>query len=422
MSRRRIAIVGAGISGLVAAYVLARMHDVTVFEAAPRAGGHTNTIDVRVEGSVHHVDTGFIVFNERNYPGFSELLRQLDVPSQPTDMSFSVQCATTELEYRGSSLSTFFAQRANLVRLRHWALLREILRFNKEAPRVLAQAEDTTMLRDHLAQRGYSDDLRDHYIVPMAAALWSADPETVLDFPAHYFIRFFENHGFFKLEGRPTWRVVRGGSQRYVERLIASLSGVCRTGWLRTGTPVQAIRRCDQTVEVRTDAHGTETFDGVILAVHSDQALALLEDASEAERSVLADVAYQPNEAVLHSDPSVMPRERRAWSSWNYHLPREGTGAATVTYWMNMLQTLPEDPPFFVSLNRTADIDPALVHRTISYGHPVYDPAARKAQLRWSEVNGVQNTWFCGAWWGWGFHEDGVQSALRVCDAFGATL
>lgn len=422
MSRRRIAIVGAGISGLVAAYVLARLHDVTVFEAAPRVGGHTNTITLDLDGSVHHVDTGFIVYNERNYPGFTKLLGQLDVASQPTDMSFSVQCATRGLEYRGSSLSTFFAQRANLVRLRHWALLREILRFNREAPAVLEQPEDTTTLRDHLATHGYSEDLRDHYIVPMAAALWSADPETVLDFPAHYFIRFFENHGFFKLEGRPTWRVVRGGSQRYVECLIASLDRTCPADWLRTGTPVRTIRRRDQAVEVVTDAHGVETFDEVVLAVHSDQALRLLEDATEAEQSVLADVAFQPNEAVLHSDPSVMPNTRRAWSSWNYHLPHEGSGSATVTYWMNKLQTLPESPPFFVTLNRTQDIDPARVHRTISYAHPVYDPAARKAQLRWSEVNGVQQTWFCGAWWGWGFHEDGVQSALRVCAAFGATL
>lgn len=422
MSRRRIAIVGAGISGLVAAYVLSRAYDVTVFEAAPRAGGHTNTIDVRVGGSVHHVDTGFIVFNERNYPGFSRLLGHLDVASQPTDMSFSVQCGVSGLEYRGSSLSTFFAQRANLARPRHWKLLREILRFNREAPRLLEQPEDGTMLRDHLAEHGYSDDLRDHYIVPMAAALWSADPATVLDFPAHYFVRFFENHGFFKLEGRPTWRVVRGGSQRYVERLVAQLDARCGKGWLRTRTPVRGIRRGPDGVVVRTEAHGDEAFDEVVLAVHSDQALALLEDAADAERDVLADVAYQPNEAVLHSDPSVMPRERRAWSSWNYHLPRTGSGAATVTYWMNMLQSLPEEPPFFVTLNRSADIDPALVHRTISYAHPVYDPAARAAQRRWSKVNGVNRTWYCGAWWGWGFHEDGVQSALRVCHALGEEL
>ena len=422
MSRRRIAIVGAGISGLVAAYVLARAHDVTVFEAAPRAGGHTNTIDVRVGGGLHHVDTGFIVFNERNYPGFMTLLERLGVASQPTDMSFSVQCAGTGLEYRGSSLSTFFAQRANLARPRHWALLREILRFNREAPALLEQPEDETMLREHLARHGYGDDLREHYIVPMAAALWSADPATVLDFPAHYFVRFFENHGFFKLEGRPQWRVVRGGSQRYVERLVASLAGTCRPGWLRTGTPVLSVRRRDEAVDLRTDAHGTESFDEVILAVHSDQALALLEDATQDERAVLRDVAYQPNEAVLHSDPSVMPRTRRAWSSWNYHLPRTGRGAATVTYWMNKLQSLPEHPPFFVTLNRTAEIDPALVHRTIPYAHPVYDPSARAAQLRWEEINGVRRTWFCGAWWGWGFHEDGVQSALRVTRALGEEL
>ncbi len=415
--RRRIAIVGAGISGLVAAYVLSRAHDVTVFEAGTRAGGHTNTIDVRVGGSVHHVDTGFIVFNERNYPGFTELLRQLGVPSQPTDMSFSVQCARTQLEYRGSSLGTFFVQRANLLRPRHWGLLRQIMRFNREAPRLLDRPEDGRRLRDYLTVEGYGPDLREHYIIPMAAALWSADPTTVLDFPAHYFIRFFQNHGFFRLQGRPSWRVVQGGSQRYVERLVASFPGS-----IRTGTPVRSVRRRDHAVDVVTEAHGVESFDDVVLAVHSDQALALLGDPSEAESSVLGDVAYQANDVVLHSDPSVMPARRAAWSSWNYHLPADGSALATVTYWMNMLQDLPEQPPFFVTLNRSEAIDPAAIHRRIRYEHPVYDPAAREAQQRWHEISGLRGTHYCGAWWGWGFHEDGVQSALRVCRAFGLEL
>lgn len=417
MTARRIAVIGAGISGLVAAHVLGRAHEVTVFEAAPRVGGHTNTIDVRVDGSLHHIDTGFIVFNEPNYPGFCKLLRQLDVASQPTDMSFSVQCARTGLEYQGSGLGGFFAQRANWLRPRHWGLLKQILAFNREAPALLDAPEDDRTLGQYLAEGGYGTALREQYIAPMAAALWSTAPEAVLDFPAHYFVQFFENHGFFRLRGRPSWRVIEGGSQRYVERLVASSSGS-----IRTGTPVRSVRRRDQAVEVSTEAHGTEVFDEAVLAVHSDQALALLGDPSDAEQAVLADVAYQPNEAILHSDASVMPSQRRAWSSWNYHVSAEEEGGATVTYWMNMLQSLPEAPPFFVTLNRTGAIDPRKVHRRIAYHHPRYDPAARAAQGRWSEINGVRRTWFCGAWWGWGFHEDGVQSALRVCEAFGMTL
>ena len=417
MKRKRIAIVGAGISGLVAAYVLSRVHDVTVFEAGPRAGGHTNTIDLRVGGTLHHVDTGFIVFNEPNYPGFCRLLGQLGVAWQPTDMSFSVQCARTGLEYRGSSLATFFAQRANLLAPRHWRLLREILRFNRAAPALLREAEDDRTLEAYLVAGGYSQALREHYLVPMAAALWSADPRTVLQFPAHSFMRFFENHGFFRVRGRPTWRVVRGGSQRYAERLRAAIQGE-----VRTSTPVRSVARAPQAVEIETERHGRESFDEVVLAVHSDQALSLLADPTAAEREVLADIAYQPNDALLHGDVSVMPRARRAWSSWNYHLPSEPGRAATVTYDMNRLQSLGAPPYFFVSLNRSADIDPALVHRRLRYHHPVYDPKARAAQRRWPEVNGRDRTWYCGAWWGWGFHEDGVQSALRVCDAFGLAL
>lgn len=416
-ARRKIAVIGGGISGLVAAYVLSRAHDVSVYEAGARVGGHTNTLAVATERGPVQVDTGFIVFNGPNYPGFCTLLEQLQVAWQPTDMSFSVQCARSGLEYSGSGPGGFFAQRGNLLRRSHWRLLREVLRFNREAPGILQGPEGEQTLAAWLDEHHYSEALREHYLLPMAAALWSADPRTVLEFPAHFFVQFFENHGFFKLQGRPEWRVVCGGSQRYVERLVASLPGP-----VHTGTPVRGVRRRDQAVEVRTDARGTEAFDEVVFAVHSDQALAILEDASETERRLLQDVAYQPNEAVLHSDPHVMPRLRRAWSSWNYHLPPEPGSAATVTYWMNRLQGLPEDPPFFVTLNRSTEIDPARVHRSIRYHHPVYNPAARRAQLRWDEINGVRQTWFCGAWWGWGFHEDGVQSALRVCRAFGLEL
>ena len=413
----RIAILGAGVSGLVSAYLLSRSHDVTVFEAGARAGGHTNTIDVALGGTIHHVDTGFIVFNRPNYPNFMRLLERLDVAIQPTDMSFSVQGAADGLEWSGSGLGGFFAQRQNLLRPRHWGLLREILRFGKQAPALLEEEEGALTLRAYLEREGYSRALRDLYVVPMAAALWSADPRTVLEFPAHYFVRFFENHGFFRVRGRPDWLVVQGGSQRYVEALARSFRDA-----IRTNTPVEGIRRDADGVQVQTAAHGVERFDAAVLALHSDQALALLGDASEDEVSVLGAIPYQPNEVVLHTDARVMPSERRAWSSWNYHVPAGAQSTATVTYWMNRLQSLPDDPPFFVTLNRTADIAPECILRTQRYHHPVYTPATRAAQKRWQEINGVRHTWYCGAYWGWGFHEDGVRSALRVCEQLGEVL
>ncbi|MDJ0521981.1 MAG: FAD-dependent oxidoreductase [Planctomycetota bacterium] len=413
----RIAVIGAGISGLVSAYLLSRSHDVTVFEAGARAGGHTNTIDVSLGGTIHHVDTGFIVFNRPNYPLFVRLLEELDVAVQPTDMSFSVQSEADDLEWCGSGLGAFFAQRRNLLRRAHWRLLREILRFNRSAPALLTEEEGAFTLREYLAREGYSPALSDLYIVPMAAALWSADPGTVLDFPAHYFVRFFENHGFFKVKGRPDWLAIRGGSQRYVEKLIAGFRDR-----IRTRTPVQSVRRDDEGVEIETEAHGRERFDAVVISTHSDQALRMLADPSPAESDVLGAIPYQPNEAILHTDERVMPRARAAWSSWNYHVPAEATATATVTYWMNRLQTLPADPPFFVTLNRTTDIAPERILRRIGYHHPVYTPATRAAQLRWEEINGVRHTWYAGAYWGWGFHEDGVRSAVRVTERFGETL
>lgn len=413
----RIAVIGAGISGLVSAYLLSRSHDVTVFEAGTRVGGHTNTVDVQLGGTVHHVDTGFIVFNRPNYPLFVRLLEQLDVAVQPTDMSFSVQSEAEGLEWCGSGAGGFFAQRKNLLRPAHWRLLREILRFNRAAPQLLAEEEGSSTLREYLGRERYSQALSDLYIVPMASALWSADPRTVLDFPAHYFVRFFENHGFFKLQGRPAWLAIKGGSQRYVEKLTAGFRDR-----IRTRTPVRQIRRDDAGVEVETDAHGRERFAAAVLTVHSDQALRMLADATEAERDVLGAIPYQPNEAVLHTDASVMPRSRRAWSSWNYHVPAGTSPTSTVTYDMNRLQSLPADPPFFVTLNRTAGIDPARILRTIQYHHPVYTPATRAAQQRWDEINGVRHTWYGGAYWGWGFHEDGVRSAVRIGAQFGEVL
>jgi predicted NAD/FAD-binding protein len=332
-------------------------------------------------------------------------------------MSFSVQCARTGLEYRGSSFGTFFAQRRNLFRWRHWRLLREILRFNREAPRLLDEQETDLTLGAWLEERRYGPALAEHYLVPMSAALWSADPGHALEFPAHYFVRFFENHGFFRLEGRPAWLVIRGGSQRYVDRLVRAFEDR-----IRTATPVRGIRRFEDRVQIEVEGGGAEAFDAVVLAVHSDQALQMLEDPSQAEREVLGAIPYQRNEAILHTDPSVMPHCRRAWSSWNYHVPESATGQATVTYHMNRLQSLPDDPPFFVTLNREDAVDSESVLRRITYHHPVYTPRSRAAQLGHVRISGVRNTWYCGAYWGWGFHEDGVRSALDVCADFGLNL
>ncbi len=416
-AQMKIAVIGAGVAGLVSALVLSRQHDVQVFEAAPRPGGHTYTVELQHAGRRHPVDMGFIVFNRPNYPGFAKILDGLGVGAQATDRSFGVQCARTGLEYGGSSIGAFFAQRARLLAPRHWRLLREILRFHREAPAVLDRPEGLETLRTFLEEGRYSQALQEHYIVPMAAALWSGDPGAILEFPAHYFVQFFENHGFFKLRGRPEWLTVQGGSQSYVEKLCAKLPRA-----IRTSCPVLSVRRTQEAAFVHTRAHGEEAFDAVVLALHSDRALRILRDPSAAEQEVLGAIRTQPNEVVLHSDARVMPRQRRAWSSWNYHVPSQAGGRATVTYHMNRLQRLPEDPAVFVTLNRSEAIDPSLVHHRITFHHPIYTPQARRAQQRWGEINGVRRTWYAGAWWGWGFHEDGVQSALRVCREFGLEL
>ncbi len=414
--RQRVAIVGTGVSGLVCAHVLSREHDVTVFESGAYAGGHTNTLTIDAGGRRHDVDTGFIVFNRENYPNFVTLLRQLGVESQPSDMSFSVQCARTGMEYCGSSLNQLFAQRRNLFRPRMYRMLRDVMRFNREAPRLLDRPEDSRTIGAYLEAERFSRPFVEHYIVPMGAALWSAKPGELLEFPAHSFVRFFHNHGFLLLKGRPEWLVVRGGSRRYVERLIAPIEDR-----IRLRTPVVGIERVEQGVRIRTPDGAPEHFDAAIVATHSDQALRMLRDPSTAEQEVLGSIPYQENEAVLHGDPSLMPRARRAWSSWNYHVG-EQEQRATVTYHMNRLQRLENAPPFFVTLNRTAEIDPEKIYRRITYHHPVYTPDTRRAQLRRDEINGLRHTWYCGAYWGWGFHEDGVRSALAVCRDFGAEL
>lgn len=412
----RIAIVGAGISGLVAGHLLSREHQVVLFEAADYIGGHTNTVDVEIGERSWAVDTGFIVFNTRTYPNFIRLLERLGVASKPTEMSFSVKCERSGLEYNGTSLNGVFAQRRNLVRPAFHRMLRDILRFYRGARELLDDGDERLTLGEYLRTRQYSRAFIDWHIVPMGAAVWSADPVALLEFPARTFARFFDNHGFLQLSDRPPWRVVCGGSRSYVAPLTRPYRDQ-----IRLRTPVRAIRREPRRVVVVTDA-GAEIFDHVVLATHSDQSLALLADPSEREREILGAIGYQRNEAVLHTDDSVLPRRRRAWAAWNYHLLDRAGGPVAVTYNMNILQGLDAPAPFCVTLNHDAAIDPGRVLRRFVYHHPVFTPRAIAAQRRHAEISGVNRTHYCGAYWRHGFHEDGVRSALAVGSYFGAGI
>ncbi|MHC4974017.1 MAG: NAD(P)/FAD-dependent oxidoreductase [Planctomycetota bacterium] len=409
----RIAIVGSGISGMVAAYHLQRAHEITVFEANDYVGGHTNTVEVRQAGRTYAVDTGFIVFNDRTYPNFERLLSELGVAWQPTEMSFSVKCERTGLEYNGSSLNRLFAQRRNLLRPSFYRMLRDVLRFNREAPALLEEEEARETLGAYVEARRYSREFVEHYLVPMGAAIWSTDPRSFREFPARTFVRFFSNHGLLTVNDRPEWRVVQGGSARYVERLTRPFRDR-----IRLRCPVAAVHRRPDHVVVRPRGEAPERFDEVIFATHSDQALRLLADPTPAEREILGALRYQRNEVVLHTDARLLPR-RRAWASWNYHVPRDPQDGVAVTYHMNILQSLQSPEPFLVTLNRSDRIDPDRILRRLVYDHPVFDLAATAAQERWAEISGVDRTHYCGAYWGYGFHEDGVKSGLRVCESLG---
>jgi len=410
---RRIAVVGAGISGLVAAHELHRRHHVTVYEAAGHAGGHTHTVDVHLAGVRYAVDTGFIVFNHRTYPNFVRLLETLGVASQPSSMSFSVKCERTGLEYNGGSPSRLFAQRSNLLRPRFYRMLGEILRFFREAPALLDGDDDDLTLGQYLDGAGYSRRFTEQFLVPMGAAIWSADPRAMYAFPARYFVRFFHNHGMLSLRDRPVWRVVRGGSREYVERLVAPFRER-----IRLRTPVTSVRRMPEHVQLTGAGGALDTYDHVFLACHSDQALALLADPSPAEREVLGAIPYQRNDAVLHTDHRLLPARRRAWAAWNVQVPREACSRVRVTYNMNILQGLDAPRQLLVTLNHDEGIDPERVIERMTYHHPLYTPAGVRAQRRVAALNGARRTSFCGAWCGYGFHEDGVNSALAACEAF----
>jgi len=411
--------VGAGVSGLVTAHLLAPRHEVTVFEAAGYAGGHTHTVRVDTADETHHVDTGFIVFNDRNYPNFERLLNRLDVATQPSLMSFGVSDGRGDFEYTGASPNGLFAKRAHLVTPWFHRMVADMARFNRAARALLhGGAGDTGPSLGHwLEQQRFSRPFIDRLIVPQASAVWSADPRQMWTFPARFLVEFFDNHGMLSFRDRPRWRTVTGGSARYVDALLERFSGR-----VRLRTPVDAVRRRDGGVLVTPRGGDAEPFDEVVLATHSDQALGLLTDASDLEHRLLGAIPYQANEAVLHTDTAILPRRRRAWASWNYHLSDAPCGRTTVTYDMNRLQALRAEQQFCVTLNRTADIAPEHVIRTIRYAHPVYTPEGLAAQQRVAEISGREHTHFCGAYWGWGFHEDGVVSALRVAERFGARL
>tara|TARA_R110002020_G_scaffold369277_7_gene581067 strand:- start:2168 stop:3412 length:1245 start_codon:yes stop_codon:yes gene_type:complete len=411
----KIAVVGSGIAGLGAAWLLSREHEVVLFERESRLGGHTHTHAVEQGGRNYRVDTGFIVFNPGNYPLLTKLFDELGVPSQPTTMSFSVHDAGNGLEYNATDLDGLFCQRRNLVSPRFWRMVREITRFYRDAPALLADPGPGPTLGSYLHERGYSElFVRDH-LVPMASALWSSPSETILDFPAKYLVRFMDNHHMLQVRDRPMWRVVCGGSSRYIEAMQKSWNVQ-----VRLSTPVREVRRDAAGVEIATD-RGSERFDQVVMACHSDQALALLADPSPAEREVLGAIHYQTNETVLHTDASLLPRRRKAWAAWNAYVPKAPGAPCTVSYCMNHLQSLDSPEPFVVTLGRGQAIDPGKVLARMQYQHPVYTHASVAAQGRRGEINGGNRTWFAGAYWGFGFHEDGLRSGVEVARALGAT-
>jgi uncharacterized protein len=401
---------------MVAASRLHRDHEVTVFEAGGYIGGHTHTVDVDHEGRRYAIDTGFIVFNDWTYPRFIALLNELGVAYQSSNMSFSLRDERNGLEYNGTSINTLFAQRLNALRPSFLRMIADILRFNRESRALLAGHDDSLTLGEYLDAHRYSRAFREQFIVPMGMSIWSATERAMLSFPARFFVEFFDKHGFLNVNDRPVWQAVKSGSREYMKKLAAPLAHR-----VRLNTPVTAVRRDAAGVSIGTRA-GVERFDAVFIACHSDQALKMLLDATPAERSVLGAFPYQENEVVLHTDDRLLPRKRLARAAWNYHLLAERENAmrdrVALTYDMNVLQSLDAPVKFLVTLNRGADIDPKKVLKTVTYHHPVYLPAGVAAQKRRAEVSGVNRTFYCGAYWRYGFHEDGVVSAEWALEEF----
>jgi predicted NAD/FAD-binding protein len=409
----RIAVIGAGIAGLYATWKLSGQHEVTVFEAADYAGGHTNTVDVVWQGKHYAVDTGFIVFNEWTYPHFMAMLRELGVAWQPSNMSFSLRCERTGLEYNGTSVNALFAQRSNIVNPSFLRMIYDILRFNRESRALLRTRDDQLTLGDYLRRHGYSQSFTERYILPMGRAIWSAAADSMLSFPARFFVDFFERHGFLNINNRPQWQAVKGGSREYVRKLIASMKAE-----IRLSTPIEGVRRRPNEVEVCTRRGEVQRFDHVFIACHSDQALNILSDPTPVEREALSAFPYAENEAILHTDTSVLPRRPAARAAWNYHALKNPQQRVALTYDMNILQTLDAPTKFLVTLNHADAIDKSKIIQRITYHHPVYLPAGVAAQARHREINGACRTYYCGAYWRYGFHEDGVVTAMRAIEHF----
>ena len=415
----KIAIIGSGISGLTCAYMLNRKHDITIFEKNDYIGGHTHTHEIEHNGIKWNVDSGFIVYNERTYPNFINILDRLGVERQLTRMGFSVKSEKNDLEYAGHSLNGLFAQRSNLFRPSFIRMLRSMWRFNSEARSDLKGLDSETTLGEYLKSNGYPEEFIQHFIIPIGAAIWSTVPNQMMDMPAIFFIRFFENHGMLQIVDRPNWWVITGGSKRYVEKMVDGFENK-----IRLSSPVKNVKREGGSITVQFGANSleSENFDSVIFATHSNQSLAMLDAPTKAEIEILSAIKYQKNDALLHYDDSILPKRKNAWSSWNYLLDEDQSKAVALTYNMNILQSLKSDRTFCVSLNSGNLVDESKVIKELSYDHPLFTTSSINAQSRKHEISGKNNTYYCGAYWRNGFHEDGVMSALDVCKDFGESL
>ena len=419
-SKQKIAVIGSGIAGLSAAHVLSREHEVSLFEANDYLGGHTHTQDVELGGKTYPVNTGFIVYNDWTYPNFIKLMDQLGVQSEASDMSFSVRCENTGLEYNGTSLNSLFAQRLNIISPKFLFMVKDILRFNKQTVELLAKDEvdNEQTLGQFVKENGYSDGFVNYYIVPMGAAIWSASVAVMMDFPLKFFLKFFNNHGMLSVAERPQWRVLKGGSRSYIEPITRHYKDR-----IHLNTPIKQVHRHKNGVDVITKQGANLQFDQVVFACHSDQALSMLAEPTRAESDVLGALPYQNNHVVLHTDESLMPKKKLAWAAWNYHIPQRANDCAMVTYNMNILQNFDDAPEtLLLTLNRSQEINPANIIAKYEYTHPVFTQDGIKAQARYAEISGHNRTHYCGAYWFNGFHEDGVKSGLRVAEAFGLSL
>lgn len=418
--RKNIAIIGSGISGLTCAHLLAPHHDVTLFERDERLGGHTHTVDVKVQSGRYAVDTGFIVCNDRNYPHFLKLMGKLGIKLKKSSMSFGVRVEQKDLEYNGTSLNALFCQRRNLINPSFYRMIFDILRFNREATKHYLETKDdqdeSKTLESYLKENNYSEEFMETYIMPMGAAIWSCSREEMRRFPLAFFVRFFHHHGLLTIDERPQWYVLEGGSRSYIEPLTENFKDR-----IRLGSPVTSLRRLPHGVAITVKGK-EETFDEVICASHADETLSLMSDASEIEKEILNGFDYRPNDILLHTDNSILPKKPLAHASWNYFLPREHLDHVAVTYHMNILQGISSPETFLVSLNMSDYIDPSKIIKRVEYSHPVYSFKAMQSQTRWEEISGAHRLHFCGAYWGNGFHEDGVKSALRVAQSFGVDL